>query len=172
MYVPGERSRDCEGQRRNAGDGGQEAIAQAKWQRTEADGREVQDALSAHDLGQGHETWILADHSLNKITQNSSAGDKGAQAAERARTSSNGPAPGEAPDEAGHRGRSGVTDDGGKRRDKDHGKVDEPSAGQLAPLLSDGSEPVEELLGVDEGEDAEDAENEGGKGQQRLLEQR
>lgn len=156
----------------NTGNGSQEAVAQAKRQRTEADSRQVPDALLAQDLTEGDEAVVLADHAVHVPAEDGAARHEGTQSAERAAGGDDRPTPGEAVDEAGDGGGRGVAHDGRERGDEDHEEDEHPAGRHLAPRFGIGGQPGEEGVRVDDGEDAEDGGGHEADGGEQALQRR
>ncbi|KIH91741.1 hypothetical protein SPBR_01692 [Sporothrix brasiliensis 5110] len=153
-------------ERGDAGDGGQEAVAQAVGQRAEADRGQHPDAVAAQDLAEGDKAVVGADETVDVAAEHGAAGNKGGEAADDIGGGGNGPAPGEAIHQTGEGAGGAVADDGREARDEHEQPHQDPAAGQVVPALGNGAQSGKDAVAVDEHENAQ-SKADGAKGHEQ-----
>lgn len=151
----GERGREGEAPRGDAGDSSEEAVAQAEGQGAEADGDEHKQAVVAQDLAEGDEAAVGADEALDVGAEDGAARDEGGGGADDGGGGDDGPAAGEAEDEAGEGHGGAVADERRERGGRGQQEEQDPAARELAPAGGDGAQGGEDAVREDEEHDAQ-----------------
>lgn len=92
----------------------------------------------AEDLTQRDKAAVLPDKPVDVASEDGARGEEGGGGPGDSRSGGDGPAEGEAVDEAGDGAGGGVADDGREAGEENKGPDYEPTAGEGAPGLSDG----------------------------------
>ncbi len=139
--------------RGDARDRGQEAVAQAEGQGTEADGGQHEQAVVAQDVAQGDEPAVLAHEPLHVAAEHGAAGEERGRRPDDGGGRHDEPAARKAEDEARDGHRRAVPD---QRRERRRGRQQEqqrPAPGQVPPALGHGVQGREDAVREHEEQD-------------------
>ena len=148
--------RDGKLQPADRGNGAERAVAETVRQRTQAYHDQQLQTVVLDGQGECGEALVPVHQAAHVALQDRATGDEGGDGADERCGRDDGPAVGEAVDEAGEGEERAVADEGRERHGKDEGPEDEPAGRVGAPFFRYGSEQAKDAFVVDEDEDGED----------------